>query len=116
MKAGRGVPVEAHGQTRRRKATTLDEIKSRRAVSTRLPAVRRRWRLAESEADKAKREELLRKNKEIEEGNKKIRAANAIIARTFKAGNEHLTAATAASKAKTQRAGYSEVHGGYGAV
>ena len=54
----------------------------------------------ESAADKAKREELMKKNAEIEAGNKKITEANEIIARTFKAGNEALTAASAASKAK----------------
>ncbi|HEV8134093.1 MAG TPA: carboxypeptidase-like regulatory domain-containing protein [Pyrinomonadaceae bacterium] len=54
---------------------------------------------AESAADKAKREELMRKNAEIEASNKKITEANEVIARTFKAGNEALTAATAASRA-----------------
>jgi tetratricopeptide (TPR) repeat protein len=54
---------------------------------------------AESAADKAKREELMRKNAEIEASNKKISEANEVIARTFKAGNEALTAATAASRA-----------------
>jgi tetratricopeptide (TPR) repeat protein len=39
------------------------------------------------------------KNKEIEESNKKITAANETIARTFKAGNEALTAAGVALKA-----------------
>jgi len=53
----------------------------------------------ESAADKAKREELMRKNAEIEASNKKITEANEIIARTFKAGNEALQAATAASRA-----------------
>ena len=54
----------------------------------------------ESAADKAKREELMKKNAEIEASNKKISEANEIIGRTFKAGNEALTAASAASKAK----------------
>ena len=54
---------------------------------------------AESAADKAKREELMAKNAVIEANNKKITEANEIIARTFKAGNEALTAATAASRA-----------------
>ena len=52
----------------------------------------------ESAADKAKREELIKKNAEIEASNKKITEANEIIARTFKAGNEFLAAAGAASK------------------
>jgi tetratricopeptide (TPR) repeat protein len=53
----------------------------------------------ESAADKAKREELMRKNAEIEAGNKKITEANEIVARTFKAGNEALIAASSATKA-----------------
>jgi tetratricopeptide (TPR) repeat protein len=54
----------------------------------------------ESAADKAKREELMKKNAEIEASNKKISEANEIIGRSFKAGNEALNAATAASRAK----------------
>jgi tetratricopeptide (TPR) repeat protein len=54
---------------------------------------------SESAADKAKREELIKKNKEIEESNKKITEANATVSRTFKAGNDALTAAAAAVKA-----------------
>jgi tetratricopeptide (TPR) repeat protein len=47
---------------------------------------------AASAEDKAKRDELIKKNKEIEEANKKAEASNAIIDRTFKAGNEALRA------------------------
>ena len=54
----------------------------------------------ESASDRAKREELIRKNKEIEEGNKKVTETNAIIQRTFKAGNDALTAAAALSATK----------------
>ena len=54
----------------------------------------------ESAADKAKREEVMKKNAEIEASNKKITEANEIIGRSFKAGNEALTAANAASRAK----------------
>ena len=54
----------------------------------------------ESAADKAKREEMMKKNAEIEASNKKVTEANEIIGRTFKAGNEALTAASAASRAK----------------
>lgn len=46
----------------------------------------------ESEEDRKKREEIMRKNVEIEAGNKKIEEANAIINRTAKAGNEFLNA------------------------
>jgi tetratricopeptide (TPR) repeat protein len=55
---------------------------------------------SESAADKAKREELLKKNAEVEASNKKITEANEVIARTFKAGNEALTAGNTASTAK----------------
>ena len=53
----------------------------------------------ESASDKAKREEIMKKNAEIEAANKKITEANEIIGRTFKAGNDALQAATAASRA-----------------
>ncbi len=45
-----------------------------------------------SAEDKAKREEILKKNAEIEASNKKAEASNEIIARTFKAGNDALKA------------------------
>jgi hypothetical protein len=47
---------------------------------------------SESKEDKAKREELARKVAEVEEKNKKIEEGNAIITRTFKAGNDALSA------------------------
>lgn len=102
VKAGRGVPVELEVKPGDGKRLTFDEIKSA-GGATAAPANpaapgNTGGGAKESEADKAKREELLRKNKEIEEGNKKIEAANAIIARTFKAGNDALTAANAAGK------------------
>ncbi|HEY0377248.1 MAG TPA: carboxypeptidase regulatory-like domain-containing protein [Pyrinomonadaceae bacterium] len=46
----------------------------------------------ESKEDRAKREELLRKNAEIEAGNKKIEEANTTVTGSFKAGNEALNA------------------------
>jgi tetratricopeptide (TPR) repeat protein len=46
----------------------------------------------ESAEDKAKRAELEKKNAEIAEKNKKAEASNAIIQRTFKAGNDFLKA------------------------
>lgn len=45
---------------------------------------------SESSAAKAKREELIKKNKEIEERNRKNTEINDIVSRTFKAGNEAL--------------------------
>ena len=47
---------------------------------------------ATSSDDKAKREELMRKNAEIEAANKRAEASNAIVDRTFKAGNAALKA------------------------
>ncbi len=55
-----------------------------------------------SAADKAKLEELKKKNAEIEVANKKITEANEIIGRTFKTGNEALSAASAALKANNR--------------
>jgi tetratricopeptide (TPR) repeat protein len=46
----------------------------------------------ESAADKAKREELLKKNAEIEAANKKAEGTNQIVGDSFKAGNAALTA------------------------
>jgi tetratricopeptide (TPR) repeat protein len=46
----------------------------------------------ESAEDRKKREELIAKNRDIEEGNKKILAANEIVLRTAKLGNDALTA------------------------
>ena len=104
VRAGRGVPVELEVTPGDGKRLTFDDIK-KAGGATAAPAnpgtsgnTGGGGGGGESDADKAKREELLRKNKEIEEGNKKIEAANATIARTFKAGNEALTAANAAGK------------------
>jgi tetratricopeptide (TPR) repeat protein len=103
VRAGRGVPVEIEVTPGDGKRLTFDEIKSAGGATTAETAAvgsgGNKSGGGESEADKAKREVLLRTNKEIVEGNKKITAANEIIARTFKAGNEALSAANAASKA-----------------
>jgi len=45
-----------------------------------------------SSEDKTRREELIRKNAEIEAANKRAETSNAIVDRTFKAGNEALRA------------------------
>ncbi|HKE56034.1 MAG TPA: tetratricopeptide repeat protein [Pyrinomonadaceae bacterium] len=52
----------------------------------------------DSAVDKAKLEELKKKNAEIEEKNKKITESNATINRTFKAGNDALIAGMNAGK------------------
>ena len=96
VRAGQGIPVDIEVTPGDGKRLTLEEIKSAGGTAAPKPGGSAP---VESEADKAKREEMLRKNKEIDEGNKKISAANEIIARTFKAGNEALAAATTASRA-----------------
>lgn len=98
VKAGRDIPVEITVTPGDGKRLTLEEIKA--AGGGTAPAAAGGAPEKESAADKAKREEMMKKNAEIEAGNKKITEANEIIARTFKAGNEALTAATAASKAQ----------------
>jgi tetratricopeptide (TPR) repeat protein len=65
---------------------TRDEIK---ALVARAPGT---GDSKSSSEDKAKREELIRKNTEIEAANKKAEASNATIDRTFKAGNDALRA------------------------
>jgi tetratricopeptide (TPR) repeat protein len=94
VRAGQGQSCEITVTPGNGKRLTLDEIKGATA-----PPSAGGSGGGESAADKAKLEELRKKNAEIEAGNKKITEANEIIARTFKAGNESLQAATAASKA-----------------
>ncbi|HEX7774778.1 MAG TPA: carboxypeptidase regulatory-like domain-containing protein [Pyrinomonadaceae bacterium] len=95
VKVGQGNVIEVVVTPGDGKRPTYDEIKAAGGAST-TPAAAG----GESAADKAKREELMRKNAEIEAKNKKITEANEIIARSFKAGNEALNAASAASRAK----------------
>jgi tetratricopeptide (TPR) repeat protein len=98
VKAGRGIECEITVTPGSGKRLTAAEIDKAGAAAP--PAGSTGGGGAESAADKAKREEILKKNAEIEAGNKKITEANEIIARTFKAGNEALTAANAAAGAK----------------
>lgn len=100
VKVGREIPCEITVTPGNGKRLTLDEIKSAGGGATAATGPGAGAPPAESAADKAKREEMMKKNAEIEAGNKKITEANEIIARTFKAGNEAMGAAVAASKAK----------------
>jgi tetratricopeptide (TPR) repeat protein len=68
------------------KRFTLEEAKATGAGSA------SRGGGSESAADKAKREEMIKKNREIEEKNKRNTDINEVIGRTFKAGNEAITA------------------------
>ncbi len=96
VKAGRDIDVELTLSPGNGKRLTFDEIKNAGGGSATPPGGGTPQPSAE---DKAKLEELRKKNEAIEASNKKITEANEIIARTFKAGNEALQAAGAASKA-----------------
>src|SRR5689334_24201903 len=98
VKAGRGVECEITVTPGNGRRLTLDEIDKANAAAP--PSGGASGAGTESAADKAKREELLKKNAEIEASNKKITEANEVIGRTFKAGNEALTAANLAAKDK----------------
>jgi tetratricopeptide (TPR) repeat protein len=100
VKAGRDIPVEMTLTPGDGKRLTFEEIKAAGGGTAATPAASGGSAPKESSEEKAKREELMKKNKEIEEKNKKITEANEVISRTFKAGNDALAAATAASKAK----------------
>lgn len=102
VRAGKEIPCEITVTPGDGKRLTFDEIKAAGGGTANPPASggSSSSSSGESAADKAKREELAKKNAEIEAGNKKINEANEIIARTFKAGNEALTAASMASKEK----------------
>lgn len=85
VKAGRGDDIEIKLSPGDGKRPTLDELKAlEKQGGGTAPSG------SESSSDKAKREELLRKNAEIAEKNKKIEEANAVVARTFNTGNEAL--------------------------
>ena len=97
VKVGREIPCEITVTPGNGKRLTYDDIKAAGGTAA-APAGGQP--AGESAADKAKREEMMKKNAEIEAGNKKITEANEVISRTFKAGNEALGAASAASRAK----------------
>lgn len=98
VKVGRDISCEITVTPGNGKRLALDEIKNAGGGSSNPAAGADGSASGESAADKAKREEMMRKNAEIEAGNKKIVAANEIIARTFKAGNEALSAANVAGR------------------
>ena len=95
VKVGRGTPVEITVTPGDGRRLTLEDLEKVGGASPNPPAAG-----APSAADKAKMEELAKKNAEIEEKNKKITESNEVIGRTFKAGNDALTAANTASRAK----------------
>lgn len=97
VKVGRDILCEITVTPGNGKRLTFEEIKSAGGGSAN-PSSGGGSATTESASEKAKREELIKKNAEIEASNKKIEEANAVIARTFKAGNEALSAAGLASK------------------
>lgn len=99
VKAGRDVEVEVTLSPGDGKRLTFEEIKTAGGGTANPPATSG-GSGGESASDKAKREEMLKKNAEIESANKKISDTNEIIGRTFKAGNEALSAGTLASKSQ----------------
>jgi tetratricopeptide (TPR) repeat protein len=71
---------------------TLDEIKKMQASSSGGETAGSNGGGTESAADKAKREELLKKNAEINNANKKAEDTNKVVGESFKAGNAALAA------------------------
>ncbi|HLE62170.1 MAG TPA: carboxypeptidase regulatory-like domain-containing protein [Pyrinomonadaceae bacterium] len=92
VKAGREVDYELVLSPGDGKKLTYDEIKTAMASGGLGSTGSTKPSGSESAEDKAKREEIVRKNAEIMEKNKKIEESNAVVARTFKAGNEALLA------------------------
>ena len=84
VKAGRDIDVVLTVSPGDGKRLTLDDIKGLGAASG-TPVSG-----SESAADRAKREEAMRKNAEIEAKNKKIEETNTVVERTFNAGNAAL--------------------------
>lgn len=98
VKVGRDIPYEITVTPGNGKRLTFEEIKSVGGGNPNPPAEGSSGG-GESAVDKAKLEELRKKNEEIEASNKKVTEVNAIIQRTFKGGNDALAGATLAIKA-----------------
>ncbi len=90
VRAGQNVDYEIKLSPGDGKRPTLDEIKALEKQTGGDAASGGSG--SESAEDKAKREEMMRKNAEILAKNKKIEESNVIVGRTFNAGNEALKA------------------------
>lgn len=90
VRAGRGIEYEISLSPGDGRRLTIDEIKSAGQPTSGVGPSGSSG--SESAEERARREELARKNAEIEEKNKKILEANVVVARTFKAGNDALLA------------------------
>ncbi len=91
VKAGRDVDYELELTPGDGRRLTQEEAKAA-AAQNRGPAAASTGGAKESAEDKAKREELLKQNEAIMASNKKAEESNAVIQRTFKAGNEAIKA------------------------
>lgn len=89
VKAGREVDYEVEMAPGDGSAFTADQVKTMIAQG-KSGAASGTAEVKETSDDKAKRAELERKNAEIMEKNKKAEESNAVIQRTFKAGNDFL--------------------------
>jgi len=101
VKAGRDVDYKMTLSPGDGRVLTFDEIKAGTIKGTGVSG----GSSGESAADRAKREELLKKNAEIEAANKKTGVINEIITRTFKVGNEALKAKNYEEAIKQYREG-----------
>ena len=99
VKAGRETPIQITVTPGDGKRFTFEEIKAGGGGSPTPPAGGGSSG-GDGGADKAKAEELRKKNEEIAAANKKITDINEVISRTFKAGNDAMNAASLASKAR----------------
>jgi tetratricopeptide (TPR) repeat protein len=91
VKVGRDVDYELEMSPGDGRRLTQEEIKAA-AGQSRGPASSGSGGAKETAEEKAKREELLKQNEAIMAGNKKAEESNAVIQRTFKAGNEAIKA------------------------
>jgi tetratricopeptide (TPR) repeat protein len=91
VRVGQGKDYELKLSPGDGKRLTLDEIKAAEKQNVGTGASSGAPK-GDSAADKAAREELIRKNAEIEAKNKKIEESNQVVARTFTAGNAALEA------------------------
>jgi tetratricopeptide (TPR) repeat protein len=98
FKVGRDIPCDIVLTPGDGKRLTFDELKGA-GPGPGAAAPGSSAKGGDSAVDKAKLEELKKKNAEIEAANKKVTESNAIINRTFKAGNDALIAGMNAGKA-----------------
>lgn len=92
VKVGQGVDYEIDMSPGNGRVYSAEDIKTIMAMAKNPATAGGGGAVKESAEEKAKREELEKKNAEIMEKNKKAEASNATIQQAFKAGNEALKA------------------------